>query len=125
MGDFYFYCQVTGVPWKGWGDAGAQSNPRQTRSVFEFSGGRKPCLALYLFFPPSFILVFNGGNLEPDALVSFLSVLCVIDLFICRLGATFHLVLLLPLCAPQPKEHITADGKNTSLHTQIECILAT
>lgn len=104
---------------------GLRCNPRQTQSGFEFSGAGSPVfLSVFFFFPPSFILCFNGGNLEPEALVLLLSILCVTDLLICRLGTTFHLALLL-LHAPQPTKHITADGKNTSPHTQTERVLAT
>lgn len=104
------------------------SDEVQGRCSLGLSSMGQEALSCFLSFFSSFLHLgfFNGGNREPDALVSLLLVLCVINLFICRLGTSFHLVLLLlPLCAPQPKKHITADGKNTSLHAQTECILAT
>lgn len=102
------------------------SDAIQGRHSLGLSSAGQEALSFYLFFffPPSFILCFNGGNLEPEALVPLLSILCVTGLLICRLGTTFHLALLL-LHAPQPTKHITADGKNTSPHTQTERVLAT
>lgn len=57
---------------------------------------------------------FHGGNLELDALVPLLSVLCVTKPAHMQVGTDFSFSPPPPLlCPPQPKKHITEYGKNT------------
>lgn len=103
---------LSGPSWgRGAGGGGRGTDRIQGRLSLGLSsmGQEAPVLLFIYFFLLYSSRLFKGVNLEPDAPVSLLPVLCIIDLLICKLGTVFHLVLL--CCVPQLKKDIAANGK--------------